>query len=67
MSWHQMTDEDYAKQDKEYAFSEGWRQGERGKPLHEDDLIPWPPRLRLAFKTGFEGGYAWFKEHHHDT
>ena len=66
MSWREMTEEDYATQDKDCAFSEGWRSGERGQPLTEDDLIPWPQRLRLAFKTGFEGGLKWHKEHRHD-
>ena len=64
MNWSRPEDE--ANDDFAYAMTDGFNLGKLGRQLTEDDLIMWPTRLRKPFRDGFEAGYAWFKERHHD-
>ena len=42
-----------ADADPSYAFTEGWNLGKTGRQLVDDDLLPWPVRLRRAFIDGY--------------
>ena len=53
MSGGAMTPEDEAAHDPDDAFTEGWKLGKTGRQLVDDDLLPWPHRLRLPFIHGY--------------
>jgi hypothetical protein len=58
-----MTDErGYGADDCACAFAEGFEAGKTGRELTEDDLIPWPPRLKKSFTQGFACGLTWAKK-----
>lgn len=65
MNW--LLPEDEANDDFAYAMTDGFNLGKQGRPLTEDDLIMWPPRLRKSFRDGWEAGSEWLKEHAHDA